>query len=290
MNTNKFGWTGAAAFFIVLLCMPLGHAAMILMEHWFEGGELYLAAFLLGVVGIAMTAWGVRTKSDNIATLLGFFGGLLVWTGWVEFVYIYFANELNVAPLVEDGKVVTKPEYLLLMSSVGFWAIIMVLYVARVSSGCSFYCWIQSKLRIPIKERSTPMGANKSVVTFMETVMLLWSSYLLLMFAYDKSILGDKHPVTIGIATACLLWSIWLFVRLLGIKSMGRAIRYSIPTVIIFWTFVEVMGRIGLLKEIWVEPTTYKTEMTIMLVMLITVVAIGVFRKKAKNRVSPKGE
>lgn len=52
----KFSWIGIAAFFIVLLCMPLGHAAMILMEHfdyakfacdlfmgdyWFEDGYVF---------------------------------------------------------------------------------------------------------------------------------------------------------------------------------------------------------------------------------------------------------
>lgn len=282
MFQSKFSWIGVAAFFIVLLCMPLGHATMILMEHYFEGGMLNIMAFLLGVLGLGLTVWGMRIKSDNTATLLGFFGGLLVWTGWIEFLYVYFASKLNIAPLMENGEVVTKPEYLLLMSSVGFWSIIMLFYIARLRSGCSFYCWIQSKLRIASKEQAAQTGGNKSITTFMETNMLLWSCYLLLMFAYDETFLGDRHPMTITIAMGCLVWSVWLFVRLIQIKSMGKAIRYALPTVIIFWTFVEVMGRIGLLKEIWVEPTAYKTEMIVMAITLFAIIVGFIFAKRAQ--------
>lgn len=283
MYLNKFGWIGLAAFFIVLLCMPLGHAAMILMEHWFEGGLLNLMAFLMGVIGLGLTIWGTRLQSDNAATLLGFFGGLLVWTGWVEFSYVYFASKLQIAPIMENGEVATKPEYLLLMSSVGFWAIITLFYIARVRSGCPFYGWIRSKSRISTPEKTILMSVNKSMTTFMETNMLLWSCYLLLMFAYDDAFLGDRHPLTLLIATGCLIWSVWLFVRLVKIKSLGRAIRYALPTVIIFWTFVEVMGRIGLFNEIWVEPTAYKTEMFVMLIILIAIVAGAVFRKRTQR-------
>lgn len=283
MFRSKFSWIGIAAFFIVLLCMPLGHAAMILMEHCFDGGLLNLMAFLLGVVGLGLTIWGMCMKNDNAATLLGFFGGLLVWTGWVEFLYVYFASKLNVAPLMKNGEVTTKPEYLLLMSSVGFWSMIMLFYITRLRSGCSFYCWIQSKLRLSIKEQAAQTGENKSMTTFMETNILLWSCYLLLMFAYDDTFLGDRHPATIAIAIGCLGWSVWLFVRLIQIKSMGRAIRYALPTVIIFWTFVEVMGRIGLLKEIWVEPTAYQTEMTVMAITLFAIIMTFVLYKRAQT-------
>lgn len=284
MYPNKFRWIGVSAFFIVLLCMPLGHAAMILMEHWFHGSTLNLMAFLLGLTGLFITIGGSRMKSDSLATFSGFFGGLFVWTGWVEFLYIYYAKKLHVSPLIENGEVVTKPEYLLLMSSVGFWAIIMIFYIFRTRSACSFYCWIQSQLGIEKKLSTTQLTTNKSMITFMETNMLLWTCYLLLMFAYDESFLGERHPMTLCIAVGCLIWSVWLFVRLLKINAMGRAIRYALPTVIIFWTFVEVMGRIGLLKEIWVEPIAYKVEITSMLVMLLTLIISYVFYKRRSSR------
>lgn len=283
MYRSRFNLTGVAAFFIVLLSMPLGHAAMILMEHWLDGGALDLAAFLLGTVGVAFTIWGTRLSKDPAATLLGFLGGLLVWTGWIEFGYVHFAQKLNVAPVIENGEIVTKPEYLLLMSSVGFWAVIMLFYIFKIRTGCTFFCWIQKKIGVKTDGLSAAGAGDKAMTTFMETNVLLWSCYLLLMFAYDDTILGDRHPVTIAIAVCCLIWSVWLFFRLIKIKTLGRAIRYALPVVIIFWNFVEVMGRIGLFKEIWVEPMKYKTEMIVMAVVMITFAVTGILYKR-KNK------
>lgn len=282
MSQNKIRPAGIAAFFIVLLCMPLGHAAMILMEHFLQEAALKCVAFLLGGVGIGIVVLGIFFRNDNLATLCGYIGGLLVWTGWIEFTYVFFARSLNVAPLVENGEVVTKPEYLLLMSSVGFWAVVSLFYILKLRSGCHFYLWIQKRLRINPDIDNQPPNGNKSVTTFMETIMLLWSCYLLLMFAYDESLLGTNHPVTIFIAVGCLIWSLWLVVRLVRINALGRAIRYALPTVIIFWTFVEVMGRVGWLKEVWIEPMRYKSVMVSMLLALVLFVVGGIMIRKRK--------
>ena len=44
-------------------------------------------------------------------------------------------------------------------------------------------------------------------------------------------------------------------------------------TVIVFWTFVEVVARNGLFKEIWVDPMNHVVEMSA--VLAIFVVSIG---------------
>lgn len=283
MLMNRINNKGVIAFVIVLLSMPLGHAAMILMEHFLSGRILNISAFLLGVFGLILTYIGSRSSKDIRATLLGFFGSLLVWTGWIEFGYIYFANKLAVSPIIENGEIATKPEYLLMMSSIGFLAIFNIFYVFKIKSGCTMYSSIQQKINIKTTSLNKTISTNKSFTTFMESTMLLWTSYLLLMFAYDKDILGDRHPLTIAIAMGCLIWSIFLFRRLIRIKTMGPAIRYALPTVIIFWTFVEVMGRIGIMKEIWVNPLQYKLEMIVMLlVMLITLFIVIINKKTSK--------
>lgn len=70
--------------------------------------------------------------------------------------------------------------------------------------------------------------------TAIELIMILWTFYIILLIVYDSSIFGDKHPVTYIIAFGSLLWSAYLFMKLLRIKKLGFAIRYAIPTVIIF--------------------------------------------------------
>ena len=55
-------WTGILSFLIVLFTMPLGHAAMILMEKMLGHNLLYPAAFGLGVVGLIMLLIGIVSR------------------------------------------------------------------------------------------------------------------------------------------------------------------------------------------------------------------------------------
>lgn len=284
-------WTGILSFIIVLFMMPLGHAAMILMEKILGHNLLYLAALLLGVIGVGLLVLGIYSKKEITATFAGLFGGMLVWTGWVEFAYVYYANRYGVQPLIENGEIVTKPEYLIMPSSVGFWAIIMLFYIFSIKSNCVLFTWIQDKLHYGAAKKAVsdeqsvsrlqPVVRNYAMTTFMEMNIIMWTCYIVLLFVYDERFFGDHHPVTSIIAFGSLAWSIYLFVKLLKIKKLGYAIRYAIPTVIIFWTFVEIMGRWDMLKEIWVEPSHYWMEMTVMLVAFV-VLSVVLFWKHRK--------
>lgn len=277
-------WMGILSFLIVLFTMPLGHAAMILMEKILGHDLLYTAAVLLGGVGVVLLLTGIFSKKEVSATFGGLFGGLLIWTGWIEFGYVYFANRFGVQPLIENGEVVTKPEYLIMPSSIGFWAIIMLFYIFSIRSNCSFFNWIQRRIRYGDEQRPfQPVVRNAAMTTFMELNILLWTCYMVLLFAYDTEFLGDRHPVTAFIAFGALAWSIYLFTRLLKIKKLAYAIRYAIPTVIIFWTFVEIMGRWDLLKEIWVEPSHYWVEMTAMSLAFIGLFIFLFFKRDYKQ-------
>lgn len=107
---------GITSFLIVLFTMPLGHALMILMEHLITGNHA-LRNLFMGLIGLIMVITGVFAKGDTQQTLWGLFGGLLFWTGWIEFIYVYYAHRFGVQPLIVDGEVVTKPEYLIMPSS-----------------------------------------------------------------------------------------------------------------------------------------------------------------------------
>lgn len=66
------------------------------------------------------------------------------------------------------------------------------------------------------------------------------------------------------------------------IPSWGANIRMAIATVIVFWTFVEVMARNKFLNEIWVAPMEHRAEMlSILLSFLVLIVYLLI-----KNRLS----
>jgi hypothetical protein len=111
----------------------------------------------------------------------------------------------------------------------------------------------------------------------MELNMILWTNYLLLLFCYDENFLGSHHPVTIFVAIGCLVGSFFMMRRLVKIPVWGRSLRFAIATVIVFWTFVEVLGRLNIMKEIWIHPLEYKVEMISILVSFLLAVGISAY-------------
>ena len=267
--------------------MPLGHAAMIIMEKSFGHQYIYHAAIILGILGFGLVVWGTIINKETKSTFLGLFGGLFIWTGWIEFAFVYYANRCNVAPLMENGEVVTKPEYLIMPSSIGFWAIMMMFFFLSSKSGCRFFNWFQQKLKIRDAVKLQPVSHNFAMSTMMELIALLWTFYLVLLFVYDSNFLGDRHPVTYFVAFGSLLWSGYLFIKLVRITKIGYAIRYAIPTVIIFWNFVEILGRWNVFKEIWVEPGKYWLEMLLIFSVFVILMIFGLFGK-GKGKIQVK--
>lgn len=291
MATKKYWWKATASFLLVLFTMPLGHALMIMMEHTMSATALHYAAFAMGFAGMLMVIAGVFAKGDTRQTLWGLFGGLLFWTGWVEFLFMYFANRFGTQPLLdpETGEVVTRPEYLIMPASFGFWMMIMIMYVFCTRTGCNFINWIQKRLMGKRKAvvAPRPMIRHASIVTFMELMMILWGSYLLLMFCYDDEFLGDHHPVTLLVGLGCLIGSFFIFAKQLRIPTWGANIRMAIATVIVFWTPVEILGRMDFFSEIWIAPMKHKTEMLIILAAFIAL-AIYLWYASSKKKKSEK--
>lgn len=268
---TKNTWKTIVSFLMVLFTMPLGHALMILMEHLLSPTMLHYTAFGMGALGILMVIIGVFANGDTKQTLWGLFGGLLFWTGWVEFLFMYYAHRHGVLPEIVNGEVVTKPEYLILSATFGFWTMFMMLYLFSVRTGCNFLNWCQKVFFGNRRETivARPMTRHTSIVTFMELNMILWTSYLLLMFCYDNHFLGDHHPVTFLIGIGCLIGSVFMFIRQLKLSSWGANIRMSIATVIVFWTPIEILGRINFFSEIWTDPLNHITEMVTVLTAFI---------------------
>ena len=256
---NTYWWRTIASFVLVLFTMPLGHALMILMEKFMDPVAVHYAGFIMGFVGLIMVIVGVFVKGDTRQTLWGLIGGLLFWTGWVEFLFLYYARRYGVPPEIEHGKVVTKPEYLIMPASFGLWMMVMTMYIFSTRNGCDFITWIQEKLFGKRKNKIVvqPMTHHTAIITFMELNMILWAFYLLLMFCYDKNFLGDHHPVTYLIGISCFIGSLFMFRRQLHIAAWGANIRMAVATVIVFWTPVEILGRINFFKEFWVHPQEY---------------------------------
>lgn len=282
---KNYWWKTIASFLVVLFTMPLGHALMMIMDKTMDPVSVHYAGFFMGLVGLIIVIIGVFVKGDTKQTLFGLFGGLLFWTGWIEFLFQYYATRYGTQPEIVDGEVVTRPEYLILPATFGLWAMVMTLYIFSTKNGCNFINWVQ-KVCFGSKKTeiaANPMTRHTSIVTFMELNMMLWSSYLLLMFCYDSNFLGDHHPVTFLVGIGCFVGSIFMFKRQLRLGSWGANIRMSIATVIVFWCVVEILGRMNFFNEIWIEPEKYVPQMVSILVVFVALliyIIVSAHRKK----------
>jgi len=275
--------TGLFSFTIVLLFMPLGHALMVLNEIILHDQKL-IGAFAIGLLGVLLLSLGIKKNNrNNLSTLFGFLAGIFVWTGWIEFSFVWIADKLQIPGLSENGTVVTKPEYLIMPSSIGFLGSFFLLYLFS-QNRCQFFNWFQRVFKIKglVKLGSTN-EKPLAIITFIETIMVLWTFYIVLLLVYDPDIAGDNHPLTYIVAFGSLLWAIYLFVNLIRIKTFDYAIRYAIPTVIIFWNFVEVMGRWNLFQEIWIHPFQHWIELAVTSLILLGLITNYIIDKKQKN-------
>ena len=312
MKQKQYWGKTLASFLLVLATMPLGHALMRVMEDTMTATAVNRSAFAMGAVGLAIVIWGVFVKGDVKQTLLGLFGGLLFWTGWVEFLFGYFAARFGVHyDLIGSGIVQTtteyvngigvshemlingvnvadipaaelkalrgsRPEYLIMPASFGFWVMFIVLYLFGSKTGCHALNWLQKVFFGKKRDELIPSNLSRhtAITTFEELNVMMWTCYLLLMFVYDPVFLGESHPVTIAIAIGCLIGSVFMFRYELKLAAWGANIRMAISTVVVFWTFVEVFARNGLLKEFWVNPLQHVPEMISILVCFL---ALGVY-------------
>ncbi len=278
---------GILSFFVVLLLMPIGHALMVMNEIVLED-QKYNGAIAIGFLGLVLLIWGLKKNSHpTLATLLGFLGAVLVWTGWIEFSFMWVAEKNNVAHYMEGGEIATKREYLVMLSSLGLLVTVTLFYYFS-RSNCTFFIWLQRFSGIR-KEIMMQTGYKKplAVTTFIETIMILWFFYILLLVVYDPDIAGDRHIATYIVGFGSLVWSLYLITRLLRIQSFDYAVRYAVPTVIIFWNFVEVLGRWELFNEIWIEPITYWKEVSAFVIALFVLLYIFI-KNPAFNRKASK--
>ncbi len=277
---------GLLAFVVVFIVQGLGHTVMVGMEALF--GEKYVlqCAALLGALGAVLLFIGMKHPSEVAATWLGFWAGTFMWTGWVEFAFVWNANYLGVPDLMDrynPGEIATKAEYLVMMSSVGVLAATLAFFMLNRETKCNMFVWLQRNLKLRTGKPSRGYQRNFAAITALETIYVIWFFYIALLFIYDESILGDRHPVTYALFFANTAWALYLLQRLLRFWRVTTAIRYGIPTAIIAYNSWEIAERWGLITDFWVRPQDFALPLSLIAVALI-VAAVAAFKTPAHQK------
>ncbi|MCC6172711.1 MAG: hypothetical protein IT481_11855 [Gammaproteobacteria bacterium] len=262
------------ALLIVYVWQGLGHTVMYLMEHRWFPEQVFLAAFLLGLIG-AIMVWIGRNKSENAATLLGFVGGSLIWLSWIEFSFVYVADELGVSPVVWGAKE-TLAEYRVMLSSIGVMFATLLFFFFNRDTRCNAFMWLHRNLRLSPGEKSSGQTRNLAAIVAMETIYVTWFFYIWLLVIYNPNFFGTDHWVTFASCGFFFIWAIYLAQRLWWYQRMAPALRYAIPTAIIAWNVNEILEKWGHLDEIWVKPAEYAVELSIVAVALVVTIVLAI--------------
>lgn len=280
-------YVGLVAFVIVFLVQALGHTVMIVMEDVWPGEEyVYESAFALGLLGAVLLFIGMKHEKEVSATWYGFWAGTFLWTGWIEFSFVWSANYLGVPDLMDanvPGAIATKAEYLVMMSSLGIMGATLVYFLLNRETKCNFFLFFQRHLKLRTGKPTRGYKRNFAAITALETIYVVWFFYLFLLFLYDENILGDRHPVTYGVFFVNVIWTIYLFQRLMRFWKVTTAIRYGIPTAIIAWNTVEIAGRWNLYTEVWEHPQDFALEMGLLFAGIV-IAAVLVIRTPAHKK------
>lgn len=278
----KKAYIGIISFAIVLLLMPIGHILMSLLTNNYTIYGQLIGAGMIGLLGLGLLIIGSTSKKEITACINGLLSGILIWTGWIEFSFVLYAEKLNIVPLIEEGIVTTRPEYLLMASSLGLLLAFVSIWMVSSTTRCNMFMWIQNKI-LPKIKRSGLKHTNHAMITSLETVSIIWFFYLVLLISYDDHFFGTFHPVTYGIFFLSLLWSAYLIKQLLRFNNFAKAIRYAIPTVVIFWNSIEILGRWDFFTEFWIDPNKFWLESILIIVVLIVILSWSWYENLHKN-------
>jgi hypothetical protein len=119
-------FVGIVVVVIMILGIGLAHALMRAIEESLGRDNTYIASVFMGLAAIIALWYGVKSKSENFATWIGFFSGIVIWMTWVEFFYMYYGRKnFGLMPRMENGEVTTEPEDLIMLGTVGVLAFML---------------------------------------------------------------------------------------------------------------------------------------------------------------------
>lgn len=287
---------GIITFVLMFVAIGLAHTLMVMIEHNLGQAATLKLSPLLGFTGIVMLWYGIKSNNENFQTWIGFFAGVIVWMCWVEFFYMWYGRmNWGMLPRMDgpDGLTVsgTWPEYMIMGSTVGVLLMMLCFYTFDKDTRCNMFLWFQR--RLGLQEALGPStkkarDRNYAIITFMETFFVTWFCYTWNLLCFDPGLVGTANwflAVNLASVFVATIWSGFCFMRLIKFKRTSTALRYAIPVGNIFWINVEVLGKFGMLTEIWVDPWSYTLEMSVIFAAFCVLIALLWLAPKKQSEV-----
>ena len=262
----KKPFPGLIAFTVGLLSQWLGHSAWSFTRGAF--GEMHIyAELLIGAVGFALV-WRGLNKPEVKATWMGILGGLLIWVGWFEFTFDYFADFFGIQEWTSPTGLAGSGGLVLLMSTMPIMMALLLVYgFSDRQTKCNFLRWFQRRLNMNPGMPTSGNGRSFARIAAMETLFVTWFCYQFWLYVGYLT----PNPVFMTAYIGWTVWAVYIFSRLLKITRVGLAFRYGLPVGVVAWGVVEMPSHMGLYSEIWLKPFDYP----VLSLVMLTIFAAG---------------
>ena len=242
------------------LARGINRILLLLLGDWAIVGFL-----VIGVAGILLVAANLSAEEKR-ASVAGFLGGLLIWRGFFDGPFRFFADWFSIPP-VDFGGFPLGGRYALLMSSLTVMLALLLLYgLMNRETKCFFMRWLMRLIHWSPGDPTPGLSRSYARITAMEPVFVQWGIFLLFLFLGGW--LGTPFYVVM------VVWSVFLVWQLLRRRRVGEAFRYAIPVSVIVWSLAEVGAFFGYYPEFWQTPLEHPFAMTLMLVVFVTSILV----------------
>lgn len=286
-------FVGIVTLVAMLLSIGLAHAMMRAIEEALGHDLTYIVQFFLGAGAIVWLWYGVKSKSENFATWTGLFTGMIIWMTWVELFYMYYSRKnFGMMPRMDAGAVTTEPEYLIMTATTGILLFMLAFYIFDKDTRCNMFVWIQDVLglREGLGPRTkTARDRNYAIITFMEYNFVTWFCYAWNLAVFDPAFVGygeAAFPAELASVFVSIIWGGYCFSRLMKYRRTSTAVRYGIPVANILWISVEIVSGWGVMTEIWLYPSQYWAELSVLTVAFAVLAAMIYFAPKKQSEIS----
>jgi len=221
---------GILAFLTFLFIIPIGHILTATAIKFSDSGQITVIIIALSIA-VAIMYLTKYLSSEAWETFCGLIAGVLLWASLFEMGFRLFVKTFG----INDTKTVELTLILIVP---------LVLYLCfNENISCTFFLHARRLFRLEKHSRNDIPVDRWCPRTAVKVFFTMWFGHVTLYYAYDATIFGERGFFTKFLFTFCFFVGSYLIYRLLKVKEMGFAFRYTIPTVVIIWSCVETIGR-----------------------------------------------
>jgi len=278
--------SGLFSVVMVWFGLALGHTLVVLQQGYLPMGTADTAlSFSFGLFGFILVWIGMK-RPENQATLLGWIGGALIWSGWFEWTWRYSAHSLEVEGVLDNGMLILSPELLMIQATTLLVVAMLIFFGANKDTRCRMFMWFHRNFKLRPRRMTSGYKRQHARTAALETVFLIWAIYLFAIFINDPRGIKYDSITAMVLTMGFVVWGCYLIVKLMKVRALGPAFRYAIPTGNIMWLPIESFSRWGLYPEVWVKPTEYPLLMSSIFVLYL----VGCYSMYLTDRQDVSGE